>query len=141
MLVKESGGTMDVSKLADESEQNVDSLLPLIEACKMLGLVTVEAGEIRLTPEGEKMDMKNFTDMIAKKLSGIEPFKSALGILSVRKGGLSTEELAHELQIKGIMLHGDFKMNSALLRSMLLKWAVRTRLVVYSDSSDLWELG
>ena len=131
---------MDVSELADESEQNVDSLLPLIEACRMLNLVAVEDGEIKLTKEGDRMDMSNFTDILAKRLAMVEPFKSSIAILSARGDEISTEDLARALMEKGIMLHGDFRMGSVLLKSMMLKWAVRTGIASYDEVSDSWKL-
>jgi NitT/TauT family transport system ATP-binding protein len=140
ILIKENGGSIEVSKLADESEQNVDNLLPLIEASKMLGLVNVDEGEIKLTPEGKRMDMHNFLEILSKKIKGIEPFKSSLEMLANSNGTASTDELTHALLANGIMLHGDFKMNKVLLKSMLLKWAVRTNLLEYKEDEDAWTL-
>ena len=41
-----------MAELADELYLDVDDLLPLIDALELLGFAVVEAGSIRLTPEG-----------------------------------------------------------------------------------------
>jgi NitT/TauT family transport system ATP-binding protein len=45
-------GPMSVADLADELGLEVDDLLPLVDALELLGFAHVEAGQIRLTPEG-----------------------------------------------------------------------------------------
>jgi NitT/TauT family transport system ATP-binding protein len=45
-------GPLAMAELADELYLEVDDLLPLIDALDLLGFAQVEAGQIRLTPEG-----------------------------------------------------------------------------------------
>lgn len=140
MLLKDNNGVMDVSQLADESEQNVDNLLPLIESCKILGLATVKNGQIHLTKDGNELNIKNFSQVLSKKLASVEPFKSSIAIVGRSVRGLTTEALASNLLKSGIMIHGDSKMNEALLKSMLLKWAVRTNMLTYTEEDDTWKI-
>ncbi len=140
LIIKEAGGSISISQLDDESELDIDSLLPLVEACKMLGLATVADGIITLTSEGQQLSMKNFADMVSKRLASIEPFSSAISVLRASNRALQTSELASLLLSRGIMLHGDFETGRLLLKSMLLKWAVRTELLDYNAEADSWSL-
>lgn len=45
-------GPLSLADLADELYLDVDDLLPLVDALELLGFAQVEAGQIRLTPEG-----------------------------------------------------------------------------------------
>jgi len=45
-------GPVGVAELADQLYLEVDDLLPLVDALQLLGFAQVEAGQIRLTPEG-----------------------------------------------------------------------------------------
>ncbi len=47
-------GPISVAELADELYLEVDDLLPLVDALELLDFAVVEAGTIRLTPEGSR---------------------------------------------------------------------------------------
>ena len=49
------GGREDLYKLGGPLGYELDDLLPVTEAAKRLGLVTVQAGDIELTEEGRKL--------------------------------------------------------------------------------------
>ena len=51
-IVRDAGGAADLADLADDLSLEVDDLLALVDACRLLGFVTAEAGELRLTPTG-----------------------------------------------------------------------------------------
>ena len=47
------GNTVDIYRLADEFQMEVDEVLPLVEAAELLGLAIVSKGDISLTALGE----------------------------------------------------------------------------------------
>ena len=51
-LLHDHGGRDDLYRLADELSMDVDDLLPIVEACTMLGLATLKEGDVEITPEG-----------------------------------------------------------------------------------------
>jgi NitT/TauT family transport system ATP-binding protein len=51
-IVHDGGGETDLADLADELSLAVDDLLPLVDACRLLGFVTTHAGAIALTASG-----------------------------------------------------------------------------------------
>ena len=51
-LLHDHGGRNDLYRLADELAMDVDDLLPIVEACTMLGLATLKEGDVEITAEG-----------------------------------------------------------------------------------------
>jgi len=138
-ILKKNGGALSLAKLADESEEEIDKLLPLLDAGELLGLCKVKNGVARLTEEGKKLKLSNITSMLSKKLKEIEPFNSVIDILS--KKSLNTEEIAEELKSRDIILNADDITNIELLRNLLIRWGVRTKLLAYNKDLDSWSIG
>ncbi|MGC9099105.1 MAG: AAA-associated domain-containing protein [Candidatus Micrarchaeia archaeon] len=137
-LIKENGDALSLAKLADESEEEIDKLLPLLEAGEMLGLCEVKEGVAMLTEDGKRLKLNNISRLLAKRLREIEPFKSAIEVLG--KKSITTAELANELKSRDIILNADDETNISLLRNMLMKWGVRTKLLAYNRDSDSWSI-
>ncbi|MGC8669625.1 MAG: AAA-associated domain-containing protein [Candidatus Micrarchaeia archaeon] len=137
-IVKDNGNALSLSKLAEEAEEEVDKLLPLLDAAEMLGLCTIENGTIKLTSTGISLNQKNSSQIFSKALSSIEPFKSVIDVLS--HGPLNSLELSTVLKSKNIILYADDITNTEMLRNLLLKWGVRSKLVSYNRNEDMWSL-
>ena len=121
-ILKKNGGALSLAKLADESEEEIDKLLPLLDAGELLGLCKVKNGVARLTEEGKKLKLSNITSMLSKKLKEIEPFNSVIDILS--KKSPNTEEIAEELKSRNIILNADDITNIELIRNLLIRWGL-----------------
>jgi NitT/TauT family transport system ATP-binding protein len=135
-IIKENGNRMDLAKLAEESEIDIDSLLPLIEACDMLGFTKTKDSRITLTKEGESITVRNRSKIIKAKLEAIEPFKSTAEILSKKE--MSSEELFDSLGTMGFVFHGEKQRNHEILKGLLVDWGVRTKLLRYDPENDTW---
>ncbi len=135
-IIKQNGGSMELSSLAEEAEEHIDDLMPLVEASKLLGLATVEESMIKLTPLGDSLNLSNSLKLIREKLVEMEPFFSAIEILN--KKPMSTDDLFEKLKDRGIALHGDKEANEILMKKMLMRLGVRTRIVYYDPEKDMW---
>jgi len=51
-ILRDAGGSADIADLADDLSLEVDDLLPLVDACLLLGFATTDAGRLQLTDEG-----------------------------------------------------------------------------------------
>jgi NitT/TauT family transport system ATP-binding protein len=51
-ILRDDGGSADLADLADDLSLEVDDLLPLVDACLLLGFVTTHDGELHLTEHG-----------------------------------------------------------------------------------------
>lgn len=135
-IIKQNKGHIEISKLAEESEEDIDDLLPLIEAVKLLGFATVHESEIKLTERGSKLTISNFSRFINESLTEVEPFKSAIKIMDDKE--INTRELFGTLKAKGIVVHGEDAENDMLLKKLLMRWGVRAKLINYNQQQDLW---
>ncbi|MEM3839080.1 MAG: AAA-associated domain-containing protein [Candidatus Micrarchaeaceae archaeon] len=138
-ILKQNGGSIELSKLAEETDEQVDDLLPLIEALKVLGFASVDESVVKITAQGKKVTLGNVMGLIKKKLVGIEPFMSAIKILKSEKE-MSTEALFERLSSQGMSLHWDKATNEAMLKKMFLRFGVRSKLLYYDSERDIWSL-
>ena len=136
-LTADNGNTVGISKLAKETKRGIDLLLPIIDACRLLGICTVKGGVVTLTNFGKSLTTPDIQKELAKKLARIEPFKSSLCIIR-SQGGISTKRLSEVLKRKGITLYTERSMNEEMLKNLLLKWAVRSKLLSYDQKSESW---
>ena len=138
-LMKEQGGHAGISDIAEESDEDIDDLLPLIEACRLLGLVTVNKSDLKLTKKGKSLSFSNFSKTIREGLSNVEPFKSVILVLG--DGEVNTKDLFDTLRTKGIAFHEDDSASDQMLRRLLIRWGVRSKLLSYNIENDSWKLG
>lgn len=136
-IINENGGKVSISKLAEEAEEDVDDLIPLIEACKLLGFVTVAKSDIKITEKGKKLGTGSPMRTIRENLLTIEPFKSTIKELS--EGNKTTAELFQKLNDDGVFPKEGEHSAETLLK-ILLAWGVRSKLLSYDEETDTWLL-
>jgi hypothetical protein len=118
--------------VATDLHWDLTKLLPIIDAAEMLGLVTIEKGEVKLSREAYGMfsAKKGRMQAMGNSLSKIEPFTTALGF----KRKFSGEEVAKELSKKGIRWHHEDEVNSSIVSEILMHWGIRTKILEYDGS-------
>lgn len=136
-IIKDNKGSIDVSQLAEETNEEIDDLFPLIDTCVLLKLCVVKDGVVKLTKSGKNLATHNTREVFARALDKVEPFKSATLLLKKNKE-LSTQDLSRALYKKGIFFNSDEITNIELLKNLLLKWGVSNKLVSYNYDSDMW---
>jgi NitT/TauT family transport system ATP-binding protein len=53
-LLRDRGGREDVFRLSEELVMDVEDLLPILEACVLLGFAVLKEGDVEITPQGVK---------------------------------------------------------------------------------------
>ena len=51
-LLHDRGGREDLFRLSEELNMNVEDLLPILEACVLLGFALLKEGDVQITPQG-----------------------------------------------------------------------------------------
>ena len=138
-IVKDNGGSMGLAELADEAEEKIDDLFPVLDACKLLKFAEVKDGKVQLTKEGIGLNLSNMQKVIREKLAEIEPFKTVVVALRV-ENNVSTKKLLEVLGGSGILFFSDQRKSEEALRKILLKWGVRVKLLYYDQETDSWKL-
>ena len=92
-ILNDNGGSISLQELSDESFLQADDLVNIIDACKILGLLSVKGEKIKLKRKLAKRNQHEITALISEKIVKIEPFSriikdikfngDALGILFV----------------------------------------------------------
>lgn len=142
-LVEVTGGLgspIDASRLADEFGGDIATFLPIIDTAELLGLVRAEKGDVFLTDFGSKFQKvaKNKVSMLKDQLARLEPFKTALLLVSAKKN-ISSHDIAKLLADQGIRWHHTPEINEALIQNMLVHWAIYARLLTYNGKSGKFQ--
>jgi hypothetical protein len=135
-IIKDNGSSIEMSRLSEETNDDIDGLFPLIDTCSILGLCTIKKGIVKLTASGSKLASDNSRELFSRALMKVEPFKSALSLLA--KSPKTTQSLCESLRKKGVAFHDDSITNKELIKDLLLKWGVTNRLFHYDSKADLW---
>jgi NitT/TauT family transport system ATP-binding protein len=130
------GGKVDVPKLADELGADIAVLLPILDAAEMLGLVRTEKGDVVLTELGLKFQKttRNKVRMLKERLATIEPFRTALELAS-KERVITSQEVADSLSEIGLRWHFKPDLNEALIRTLLIHWAIYADLLGYDGKT------
>lgn len=144
-LVEITGGlesVIDVSRLADEFGADIATLLPILDAAEMLGLVKSDKGDVSLTELGRKFQKtsKRKILMLRDTLSKIEPFKTAMELASKNKKGVSVREISDALIEKGYRWHHNYELNEPLVQAILIHWAIYAELLSYNGKTGKFQL-
>ncbi len=100
-LLHDHGGRDDLYRLADELSMDVDDLLPIVEACAMLGFATLKEGDVEITSEGtafaaaEILERKTlFRDAALKHIAILQCIDS---VLKAKSDHSIPEEFFHDI--------------------------------------------
>jgi len=138
-IVKDNGGSMGIAELADEAEEEIDDLFPILDACQLLNLAKVDGGKIKLTESGKELSLENMQKIIKEPLMEIEPFKTVLLAVKV-DGHITTDKLTEVLKENNLAFYSSKHKFMEQLRRLLVKWAVRLNMLKYEQESDSWSL-
>jgi NitT/TauT family transport system ATP-binding protein len=136
------GSVIDVSRLADEFGADIATLLPILDAAEMLGLVKAEKGDVSLTDLGLKFQKtsKHKVRMLRDVIARIEPFKTTVELCTKNKKGVSAHEVADALLKKGLYWHHNYEMNEPLVQSILIHWGIYAELLSYNGKTGKFQL-
>jgi NitT/TauT family transport system ATP-binding protein len=134
------GGKTDAPKLADELGADIAVLLPIMDAAEMLGLVRTEKGDVHLTELGLKFQKtsKNKLKVLKERIATIEPFRTALELASKGRP-ITAGQVADALGEMGLKWHYQPEINEALIRALLIHWAIYAGLLSYDGKSGKFQ--
>lgn len=132
------GGTVDVARVSKELDTDLTQLLPLLDAAEMLGIITVEKGDVKLTKLGETMLKSGHKRALVVRdaLKKLEPFATALQF----KGKFTSADVADLLSLKGIRWHHEDEVNRSIVEKMLLIWGIYADILEYDGSDSTFEV-
>ena len=137
-VAAELGALTDLSRLADELGDDIDTLLPILDTAEMLGLVEVKKGIVSLTLLGSRFHKapRNKMHLIKDPLSKLEPFKSAYDLAG---HAISSAEVARTLASRGITWHHEPELNEVAVHGLLVHWSIYTGLLRYNGKTGKFQ--
>lgn len=134
------GAKVNAPRLADELGADIGVLLPILDTAEMLGLVRTEKGDVYLTELGHKFQKlsKNKIRMLKDRLATIEPFRTALELVS-RERGVNAGMVADSLMEIGIKWHYQPELNESLIKALLIHWAIYGGLLKYDGKTGKFQ--
>ncbi|MEM0075117.1 MAG: AAA-associated domain-containing protein [Nitrososphaerota archaeon] len=141
-LIVSWGKRADMPKLAHELHMSIQTLLPLLNAAHLLGIVNIDGSDVVITPFGLSLvesSRNNRVNLIRDAILNVEPFRTAYKLTS-EKGEFTVKELAEELARKGIRWDHDEDENVSVLFRILMRWTVYTKLFSYDGRSQNFRL-
>lgn len=134
------GSVIDASRLADEFGADLTTLLPILDAAEILGLVKAEKGDVSLTDFGLKFQKasKYKVKLLRDALSKIEPFQTALQLVSNKKS-ISVQEIAEDLKREGVTWHHKDEINEFMIQTLLIHWAIYAELLTYNGKTGKFQ--
>ena len=137
-IIGEYDGSISMSALADETNEQIDDLLPLLKACEMLGYIDENGGIVKFKQQPPPQITRSaFLSNAKEKLPSMEPFKTVLRLVEENKV-MTTAELAQKLSELGMPASYDPAQNEHDVREYLMKWGVRLKLLKYRTKKDEW---
>jgi hypothetical protein len=127
----ERAGTIELSELAHLfSRQSSPQFLSILKAVQELGLVQRDGGLVHITDLGLGFARasEGKEGIIRSALGRIEPFKSALELLSKKKR-VTAQEVADVLSKKNSIQSQN---NEDFVRTSLIEWGIASSLLTYN---------
>jgi len=133
------GGRVDAAKLADDFGYDVKSMLPILRAAEMLGLVRVDEGDVSVTPLGTEIAKKKgkALTLLKENISKMEPFKTALELIG-RNGFATSRQISEALAKRGMSFSDDGEENERIIEEILVRWGIYTDVVKYDGKTALF---
>jgi hypothetical protein len=138
-LLSSNKGKLSIAQLSEMSKNNVDELLPQVNAAELLKLINVVDDDVIITKLGTQL-RENDEEAIKKifeELKKFEPFNTAYS-LSKKIGMFKTENLADALAKKKIAFDIDKDKNINIINTMLFQWAIYFGVLDYYGADGRW---
>jgi NitT/TauT family transport system ATP-binding protein len=89
------GGKSDVAAISSKEELELDDILPILEAGKMLGLIEVKSGDVSITEKGYSLLAATPSQqkiILKDAIMNLRPFQKLIDLIKQSKSGYITKQ-------------------------------------------------
>ena len=94
-ILNHMGGKSDVAAISSKEELELDDILPILEAGKMLGLIEVKSGDVSITEKGYSLLAATPTQqkiILKDAIMKLRPFQKLIDLIKQSKSGYITKQ-------------------------------------------------
>ncbi|HID04617.1 MAG TPA: hypothetical protein EYH45_03270 [Candidatus Caldiarchaeum subterraneum] len=135
-IVASSGNRIEIAKISQDLQTDVDRILPVVEAAEKLEFIKVVDGECEVTETGLKALSSRSNDqkkVIRDKIVYLEPFATALRLAEERPEGFTAEDVAERLS--GVRGGNIYVEDPEKLHQLLVEWLLYTEMLDYDGDN------
>ncbi|MEM2873305.1 MAG: AAA-associated domain-containing protein [Nitrososphaerales archaeon] len=132
--LEDFGGKVDVAKIADDLNLELDDLLPVIEAAELLGFLRTESGDISLTNEGLEFlsdGTRGRKKHLGKKLLTLDHFKKLIEFINQKEDKSITKE-----ELSNFLAKEFHEIDSKAVSEWTIEWGRHGLLLRYNSKED-----
>ena len=133
-ILDDFGGREDVYRAATSLQMELDDILPVIEAGRLLGLMRIDKGDVEITPDGAQFlraDINARKRHICLRIEEIGLFKELVGILRSRKNARIPRSAYLSRVLKGM-----YSVEARDLMHTMIDWGRYAELIGYNEDTD-----
>lgn len=94
-ILNHMGGKSDVAAISSKEELELDDILPILEAGKMLGLIEVKSGDVSITEKGYSLLAATPSQqkiILKDAIMNLRPFQKLIDLIKQSKSGYITKQ-------------------------------------------------
>jgi NitT/TauT family transport system ATP-binding protein len=94
-ILNHMGGKSDVAAISSKEELELDDILPILEAGKMLGLIEVKSGDVLITEKGYSLLAATPSQqkiILKDAIMKLRPFQKLIDLIKQSKSGYITKQ-------------------------------------------------
>jgi NitT/TauT family transport system ATP-binding protein len=133
-ILERLGPSLSFPRLLSSFGRDFGVLLPVLNTAELLGLVTTERGNVRITELGLKLlsvpERRFRARLLRDALERLEPFSTALALAS-KKGSVTLQEIVDALVEHGVRWHRGYESDEETVDAMLIDWGIQSQLLSY----------
>ncbi|MCL4376724.1 AAA-associated domain-containing protein [Candidatus Parvarchaeota archaeon] len=138
-ILKEYNGQISLQELSDEALEQADDLVNVLQACKLLGFIKINNGNIKLNKKIEDKNSHEINLEIKRNLLKIEPFLEIKRVIRKNKK-ITTTELFQDLIKKGVITYRNNLSGIEAFKRDLLVIGIRLEILAYEHENDIWKI-
>lgn len=133
------GGKSDVAAISSKEELELDDILPILEAGKMLGLIEVKSGDVSITEKGYSLLAATPSQqkiILKDAIMKLRPFQKLIDLIKQSKSGYITKQDLLQYPSATSNADDDYYYDFANNFDWIIGWGRVALLIDYSANNE-----
>jgi len=138
-ILNHMGGKSDVAAISSKEELELDDILPILEAGKMLGLIEVKSGDVSITEKGYSLLAATPSQqkiILKDAIMKLRPFQKLIDLIKQSKSGYITKQDLLQYPSATSNADDDYYYDFANNFDWIIGWGRVALLIDYSANNE-----